>query len=266
MVIYSLKVRLKIKKNNSVVVRGPMPAHPDANRMKKRSCETQEEYEDRIKDYKELNDSDLQSIEEYNKWQQDVNRQITILQQKAKEESIRKANERAARIEKELTSLRGIPEQMNRQTNDTVQTLQKGLPVTTKKQEKKNVNLWKPAIQSVDLGLSLASLMSGNPWINAAGMLVNGIQLGDDIAIGEPVFSDGVSLIGDGISTLGKMNRLPTAYRLGNRTLNIDKIADYTGAFLNGKDVLQDSYDIGKLAYNALHSPRTNTYFSTFSK
>lgn len=133
------------------------------------------------------------------------------------------------------------------------------------KQTERRFNAWKPVLQSVDLGLNIASMVKANPYLFAAGMLTNGIQVADDIATNESFKGDAASLGFDLLGLVGSLNKLPTI-KIRGRNINTDKIADKAGFTWNCIDSVKDLYDICKFGSNKRNSPNYTLMFKPFAK
>ena len=163
--------------------RTAMPAHPATNPYKRRSWETDEEYKERIQDLDNksqeaaLNDST--AINKYKEWEANIQKQQKINEEKSKAITIEKNTKRAKTLEKEFNSLRNIPSQMS--PNDTIQAINKNIPEAYKQQYINNINMYKLALDTIDLGINLYSLYNPTVPVLSAGLLTNGLQFGQSI-------------------------------------------------------------------------------------
>lgn len=250
--------------------RTAMPAHPDTNPYKRRSWETDEEYKERIQDLDNksqeaaLNDST--AINKYKEWEANIQKQQKINEEKSKAITIEKNTKRAKTLEKEFNSLRNIPSQMS--PNDTIQAINKNIPEAYKQQYINNINMYKPALDTIDLGINLYSLYNPTVPVLSAGLLTNGLQFGQSIVDDDLGATDYSALAFDILGLLGATNKLPTRLRIGkNRFWDIDKTADYLGAGQNILDSAGDVYDLGKTGYHLYNNKGSNNlYMSPFKK
>lgn len=250
--------------------RTAMPAHPDINPYKRRSWETDEEYKERIQDLDNksqeaaLNDST--AINKYKEWEANIQKQQKINEEKSKVITIEKNTKRAKTLEKEFNSLRNIPSQMS--PNDTIQAINKNIPEAYKQQYINNINMYKPALDTIDLGINLYSLYNPTVPVLSAGLLTNGLQFGQSIVDDDLGATDYSALAFDTLGLLGATNKLPTRLRIGkNRFWDIDKTADYLGAGQNILDSAGDVYDLGKTGYHLYNNTGSNNlYMSPFEK
>lgn len=248
--------------------RTAMPAHPDTNPYKRRSWETDEEYKERIQDLDNksqeaaLNDST--AINKYKEWEANIQKQQKINEEKSKAITIEKNTKRAKTLEKEFNSLRNIPSQMS--PNDTIQAINKNIPEAYKQQYINNINMYKPALDTIDLGINLYSLYNPTVPVLSAGLLTNGLQFGQSIVDDDLGATDYSALAFDTLGLLGATNKLPTRLRIGkNRFWDIDKTADYLGAGQNILDSAGDVYDLGKTGYHLYNNKGSNNlYMSPF--
>ena len=250
--------------------RTAMPAHPDTNPYKRRSWETDEEYKERIQDLDNksqeaaLNDST--AINKYKEWEANIQKQQKINEEKSKAITIEKNTKRAKTLEKEFNSLRNIPSQMS--PNDTIQAINKNIPEAYKQQYINNINMYKPALDTIDLGINLYSLYNPTVPVLSAGLLTNGLQFGQSIVDDDLGATDYSALAFDTLGLLGATNKLPTRLRIGkNRFWDIDKTADYLGAGQNILDSAGDVYDLSKTGYHLYNNTGSNNlYMSPFKK
>lgn len=250
--------------------RTAMPAHPDTNPYKRRSWETDEEYKERIQDLDNksqeaaLNDST--AINKYKEWEANIQKQQKINEEKSKAITIEKNTKRAKTLEKEFNSLRNIPSQMS--PNDTIQAINKNIPEAYKQQYINNINMYRPALDTIDLGINLYSLYNPTVPVLSAGLLTNGLQFGQSIVDDDLGATDYSALAFDTLGLLGATNKLPTRLRIGkNRFWDIDKTADYLGAGQNILDSAGDVYDLSKTGYHLYNNTGSNNlYMSPFEK
>lgn len=250
--------------------RTAMPAHPDTNPYKRRSWETDEEYKERIQDLDNksqeaaLNDST--AINKYKEWEANIQKQQKINEEKSKAITIEKNTKRAKTLEKEFNSLRNIPSQMS--PNDTIQAINKNIPEAYKQQYINNINMYRPALDTIDLGINLYSLYNPTVPVLSAGLLTNGLQFGQSIVDDDLGATDYSALAFDTLGLLGATNKLPTRLRIGkNRFWDIDKTADYLGAGQNILDSAGDVYDLSKTGYHLYNNTDSNNlYMSPFKK
>lgn len=250
--------------------RTAMPAHPDTNPYKRRSWETDEEYKERIQDLDNksqeaaLNDST--AINKYKEWEANIQKQQKINEEKSKAITIEKNTKRAKTLEKEFNSLRNIPSQMS--PNDTIQAINKNIPEAYKQQYINNINMYRPALDTIDLGINLYSLYNPTVPVLSAGLLTNGLQFGQSIVDDDLGATDYSALAFDTLGLLGATNKLPTRLRIGkNRFWDIDKTADYLGAGQNILDSAGDVYDLSKTGYHLYNNTGSNNlYMSPFKK
>ena len=250
--------------------RTAMPAHPATNPYKRRSWETDEEYKERIQDLdnksQEVALNDSTAINKYKEWEANIQKQQKINEEKSKAITIEKNTKRAKTLEKEFNSLRNIPSQMS--PNDTIQAINKNIPEAYKQQYINNINMYKPALDTIDLGINLYSLYNPTVPVLSAGLLTNGLQFGQSIVDEDLGATDYSALAFDTLGLLGATNKLPTRLRIGkNRFWDIDKIADYLGAGQNILDSAGDIYDLGKTGYHLYNNKgNNNLYMSPFKK
>ena len=250
--------------------RTAMPAHPATNPYKRRSWETDEEYKERIQDLDNksqeaaLNDST--AINKYKEWEANIQKQQKINEEKSKAITIEKNTKRAKTLEKEFNSLRNIPSQMS--PNDTIQVINKNIPEAYKQQYINNINMYKPVLDTIDLGINLYSLYNPTVPVLSAGLLTNGLQFGQSIVDEDLGATDYSALTFDTLGLLGATNKLPTKLRIGkNRFWNIDKTADYLGVGQNILDSASDIYDLSKTGYHLYNNKGSNNlYISPFKK
>ena len=250
--------------------RTAMPAHPATNPYKRRSWETDEEYKERIQDLDNksqeaaLNDST--AINKYKEWEANIQKQQKINEEKSKAITIEKNTKRAKTLEKEFNSLRNIPSQMS--PNDTIQAINKNIPEAYKQQYINNINMYKPVLDTIDLGINLYSLYNPTVPVLSAGLLTNGLQFGQSIVDDDLGATDYSALAFDTLGLLGATNKLPTRLRIGkNRFWDIDKTADYLGAGQNILDSAGDVYDLSKTGYHLYNNTGSNNlYMSPFEK
>lgn len=250
--------------------RTAMPAHPATNPYKRRSWETDEEYKERIQDLDNksqeaaLNDST--AINKYKEWEANIQKQQKINEEKSKAITIEKNTKRAKTLEKKFNSLRNIPSQMS--PNDTIQVINKNIPEAYKQQYINNINMYKPALDTIDLGINLYSLYNPTVPVLSAGLLTNGLQFGQSIVDDDLGATDYSALAFDTLGLLGATNKLPTRLRIGkNKFWNIDKTADYLGVGQNILDSTGDIYDLSKTGYHLYNNKGSNNlYISPFKK
>lgn len=250
--------------------RTAMPAHPATNPYKRRSWETDEEYKERIQDLDNksqeaaLNDST--AINKYKEWEANIQKQQKINEEKSKAITIEKNTKRAKTLEKKFNSLRNIPSQMS--PNDTIQVINKNIPEAYKQQYINNINMYKPALDTIDLGINLYSLYNPTVPVLSAGLLTNGLQFGQSIVDDDLGATDYSALAFDTLGLLGATNKLPTRLRIGkNKFWNIDKTADYLGVGQNILDSTGDIYDLSKTGYHLYNNKGSNNlYMSPFKK
>ena len=250
--------------------RTAMPAHPATNPYKRRSWETDEEYKERIQDLdnksQEVALNDSTAINKYKEWEANIQKQQKTNEEKSKVITIEKNTKRAKTLEKEFNSLRNIPSQIS--PNDTIQAINKNIPEAYKQQYINNINMYKPALDTIDLGINLYSLYNPTVPVLSAGLLTNGLQFGQSIVDDDLGATDYSALAFDTLGLLGATNKLPTRLRIGkNRFWDIDKTADYLGAGQNILDSAGDVYDLGKTGYHLYNNKGSNNlYMSPFKK
>ena len=250
--------------------RTAMPAHPDTNPYKRRSWETDEEYKERIQDLdnksQEVALNDSTAINKYKEWEANIQKQQKTNEEKSKVITIEKNTKRAKTLEKEFNSLRNIPSQMS--PNDTIQAINKNIPEAYKQQYINNINMYRPALDTIDLGINLYSLYNPTVPVLSAGLLTNGLQFGQSIVDDDLGATDYSALAFDTLGLLGATNKLPTRLRIGkNRFWDIDKTADYLGAGQNILDSAGDVYDLSKTGYHLYNNTGSNNlYMSPFEK
>ncbi len=250
--------------------RTAMPAHPATNPYKRRSWETDEEYKERIQDLdnksQEVVLNDSTAINKYKEWEANIQKQQKTNEEKSKVITIEKNTKRAKTLEKEFNSLRNIPSQMS--PNDTIQAINKNIPEAYKQQYINNINMYRPALDTIDLGINLYSLYNPTVPVLSAGLLTNGLQFGQSIVDDDLGATDYSALAFDTLGLLGATNKLPTRLRIGkNRFWDIDKTADYLGAGQNILDSAGDVYDLSKTGYHLYNNTGSNNlYMSPFEK
>lgn len=250
--------------------RTAMPAHPATNPYKRRSWETDEEYKERIQDLdnksQEVALNDSTAINKYKEWEANIQKQQKTNEEKSKVITIEKNTKRAKTLEKEFNSLRNIPSQMS--PNDTIQAINKNIPEAYKQQYINNINMYKPVLDTIDLGINLYSLYNPTVPVLSAGLLTNGLQFGQSIVDDDLGATDYSALAFDTLGLLGATNKLPTRLRIGkNRFWDIDKTADYLGAGQNILDSAGDVYDLSKTGYHLYNNKGSNNlYMSPFKK
>ena len=250
--------------------RTAMPAHPTTNPYKRRSWETDEEYKERIQDLdnksQEVALNDSTAINKYKEWEANIQKQQKINKEKSKAITIEKNTKRAKTLEKEFNSLRNISSQMS--PNDTIQVINKNIPEAYKQQYINNINMYKPALDTIDLGINLYSLYNPTVPVLSAGLLTNGLQFGQYIVDENLEATDYSALAFDTLGLLGATNKLPTRLRIGKNIFwNIDKTADYLGAGQNILDSASDIYDLSKTGYYLYNNKGSNNlYISPFKK
>lgn len=250
--------------------RTAMPAHPATNPYKRRSWETDEEYKERIQDLdnksQEVALNDSTAINKYKEWEANIQKQQKTNEEKSKVITIEKNTKRAKTLEKEFNSLRNIPSQMS--PNDTIQAINKNIPEAYKQQYINNINMYKPVLDTIDLGINLYSLYNPTVPVLSAGLLTNGLQFGQSIVDDDLGATDYSALAFDTLGLLGATNKLPTRLRIGkNRFWDIDKTADYLGAGQNILDSAGDVYDLSKTGYHLYNNTGSNNlYMSPFEK
>lgn len=250
--------------------RTAMPAHPATNPYKRRSWETDEEYKERIQDLdnksQEVALNDSTAINKYKEWEANIQKQQKTNEEKSKVITIEKNTKRAKTLEKEFNSLRNIPSQMS--PNDTIQAINKNIPEAYKQQYINNINMYRPALDTIDLGINLYSLYNPTVPVLSAGLLTNGLQFGQSIVDNDLGATDYSALAFDTLGLLGATNKLPTRLRIGkNRFWDIDKTADYLGAGQNILDSAGDVYDLSKTGYHLYNNTGSNNlYMSPFEK
>lgn len=250
--------------------RTAMSAHPATNPYKRRSWETDEEYKERIQDLdnksQEVALNDSTAINKYKEWEANIQKQQKINEEKSKAITIEKNTKRAKTLEKEFNSLRNIPSQMS--PNDTIQVINKNIPEAYKQQYINNINMYKPVLDTIDLGINLYSLYNPTVPVLSAGLLTNGLQFGQSIVDDDLGAIDYSALAFDTLGLLGATNKLPTRLRIGkNRFWDIDKTADYLGAGQNILDSAGDVYDLSKTGYHLYNNTGSNNlYMSPFEK
>lgn len=250
--------------------RTAMPAHPATNPYKRRSWKTDEEYKERIQDLdnksQEVALNDSTAINKYKEWEANIQKQQKTNEEKSKVITIEKNTKRAKTLEKEFNSLRNIPSQMS--PNDTIQAINKNIPEAYKQQYINNINMYKPVLDTIDLGINLYSLYNPTVPVLSAGLLTNGLQFGQSIVDDDLGATDYSALAFDTLGLLGATNKLPTRLRIGkNRFWDIDKTADYLGAGQNILDSAGDVYDLSKTGYHLYNNTGSNNlYMSPFEK
>ncbi len=163
--------------------------------------------------------------------------------------------------------VRNIPSQMS--PNDTIQAINKNIPEAYKQQYINNINMYKPVLDTIDLGINLYSLYNPTVPVLSAGLLTNGLQFGQSIVDEDLGATDYSALAFDTLGLLGATNKLPTRLRIGkNRFWDIDKTADYLGAGQNILDSAGDVYDLSKTGYHLYNNNKgsNNLYISPFKK
>ena len=199
------------------------------------------------------------------------------LRQKQTQQYLQKKDREAANADRLFGSLRSANNAAAEQINKPVIS-KRQIKQAQKEQEEKNINTWKPALNTVDLGVNLVSLLRPNPYMYAGSMLWDAFQMGDDIATGDVPINSTASLLFDGIGYAGATNRLkpitiriprsrstsglPRSHRM---TINTDKVADVTGTGFNVLDGSNDVYGIGKFGLNYANTPNPNLMFKPFS-
>lgn len=267
---YGGKINMFAEGGNKDNNRTAMPAHPATNPYKRRSWETDEEYKERIQDLdnksQEVALNDSTAINKYKEWEANIQKQQKINEEKSKAITIEKNTNRAKTLEKEFNSLRNIPSQMS--PNDTIQAINKNIPEAYKQQYINNINMYKPALDTIDLGINLYSLYNPTVPVLSAGLLTNGLQFGQSIVDEDLGATDYSALAFDTLGLLGATNKLPTRLRIGkNRFWDIDKTADYLGAGQNILDSAGDVYDLSKTGYHLYNNKDSNNlYISPFEK
>lgn len=199
------------------------------------------------------------------------------LRQKQTQQYLQKKDREAAEADKLFGSLRSANNASAEQINKPVIS-KKQIKQAQKEQEEKNINTWKPALNTVDLGVNLVSLLRPNPYMYAGSMLWDAFQMGDDIATGDAPINSAASLLFDGIGYAGATNRLkPVTIRIPRSrstsglprshqmTINTDKVADVTGTGFNVLDSSSDVYGIGKFGLNYANTQNPNLMFKPFS-
>lgn len=250
--------------------RTAMPAHPATNPYKRRSWKTDEEYKERIQDLdnksQEVALNDSTAINKYKEWEANIQKQQKTNEEKSKVITIEKNTKRAKTLEKEFNSLRNIPSQMS--PNDTIQAINKNIPEAYKQQYINNINMYRPALDTIDLGINLYSLYNPTVPVLSAGLLTNGLQFGQSIVDDDLGATDYSALAFDTLGLLGATNKLPTRLRIGkNRFWDIDKTADYLGVGQNILDSAGDVYDLSKTGYHLYNNTGSNNlYMSPFEK
>lgn len=250
--------------------RTAMPAHPATNPYKRRSWETDKEYKERIQDLdnksQEVALNDSTAINKYKEWEANIQKQQKTNEEKSKVITIEKNTKRAKTLEKEFNSLRNIPSQIS--PNDTIQAINKNIPEAYKQQYINNINMYKPALDTIDLGINLYSLYNPTVPVLSAGLLTNGLQFEQSIVDDDLGATDYSALAFDTLGLLGATNKLPTRLRIGkNRFWDIDKTANYLGAGQNILDSAGDVYDLGKTGYHLYNNTGSNNlYMSPFEK
>lgn len=250
--------------------RTAMPAHPAINPYKRRSWETNEEYKERIQDLdnksQEVALNDSTAINKYKEWEANIQKQQKTNEEKSKANTIEKNTKRAKTLEKEFNSLRNIPSQMS--PNDTIQAINKNISEAYKQQYINNINMYKPVLDTIDLGINLYSLYNPTIPVLSAGLLTNGLQFGQSMVNDDLGATDYGALAFDTLGLLGATNKLPTRLRIGkNRFWDIDKTADYLGAGQNILDSAGDVYDLSKTNYHLYNNIGSNNlYMSPFKK
>lgn len=143
----------------------------------------------------------------------------------------------AAKIDKDAEN---IQESMKASIDNTVEALHKGLNVAQQKQQQQVYNTWKPALDTVDAGINLASFMiPGNPYLFAGSITSNALQGIDDIVNGGNGADAALSFGTDGAGFVGGLNVLPTV-KIGKLTIPLDKVADAIGYMGNTRDIYND--------------------------
>lgn len=199
------------------------------------------------------------------------------LRQKQTQQYLQKKDREAAKADKLFESFRSANDAIAEQINKPVIS-KKQIKQAQKEQEEKNINTWKPALNTVDLGINLVSLLRPNPYMYAGSMLWDAFQMGDDIATGDVPINSTASLLFDGIGYAGATNRLrPITIRIPRgrstsglprsrqMTINTDKVADVTGTGFNVLDGSSDVYGIGKFGFNYANTQNPNLMFKPFS-
>lgn len=211
--------------------------------------------------------NDSTATNKYKEWKANIQKQQKINEEKSKAITIEKNTKRAETLEKEFNSLRNIPSQMS--PNDTIQAINKNIPEAYKQQYINNINMYKPALDTIDLGINLYSLYNPTVPVLSAGLLTNGLQFGQSIVDEDLGATDYSALAFDTLGLLGATNKLPTRLRIGkNRFWDIDKTADYLGAGQNILDSAGDVYDLSKTGYHLYNNNKgsNNLYISPFKK
>lgn len=195
--------------------------------------------------------------------------QIEVEERQRKYEE--KRQREADRAKAQFDSIRRANDKLSKSVNTPVFT-KKQLKEAQDNQYVKNINTWKPALETIDLGLNLATMYSGNPALFGLSMLTNGVQLGDTIANKDNYAGDATSLLFDTIGLLGSFNKLPVLKFQRNRpsgrsstyTINTDKVADRAGFIWNGVDSAKDIYGISNFGYSYSNTPNANLVFEPF--
>lgn len=208
---------------------------------------------------------------------QNVTKAEEQLRQKQTQQYLQKKDREAAKADRLFGSLRSANDAIVEQIDKPVIS-KKQIKQAQKEQEEKNINTWKPALNTVDLGVNLVSLLRPNPYMYAGSMLWDAFQMGDDIATGDAPINSTASLLFDGIGYAGATNRLrPITIRIPRgrstsglprsrqMTINTDKVADVTGTGFNVLDGSSDVYGIGKFGFNYANTQNPNLMFKPFS-
>ena len=152
--------------------------------------------------------------------------------------------------------------------NDTIQAINKNIPEAYKQQYINNINMYKPALDTIDLGINLYSLYNPTVPVLSAGLLTNGLQFGQSIVDDNLGITDYSALVFDTLGLLGAANKLPTRLKIGkNRFWDINKTANYLGAGQNIVDSAIDVYNLSKTGYRLYNNKGGNKfYMSRFKK
>ena len=173
---------------------------------------------------------------------------------------------KAKRLKREATNTKhatiidrdaeNIQQSMKASIDNTVETLNKGIPIAQQKQQQQVYNIWKPTLDTIDTGINAASFINpGNPYLLAASIASNAIQGVDDIADKGNGSDAAISFGTDAIGYVGGLNVLPTI-KIGRLNIPLDKVADIIGYFGNARDI----YNNGKSLVKAVEDYKTNPY------
>ena len=172
--------------------------------------------------------------------QTDVMRNAAKIRDKAIREKRYEINAKhAEQYHKDQEALNGIVDGqkavLGKQFSKDVQTARK-------EQKEKVYNAWYPTLLGIDAVANTAGLiLPGNPYVLAASLLTNGLQVANDMSTGENPTKNLVSIGTDIIGGIGKMNVLPKKIKFRNVTIRPDTYADGVGYLGNLRDLVNDA-------------------------